>query len=107
MSATACGGIEAILALDGGSDPVGSSSHVVWNIAWSAALKEPGRECGRARERVPRRRELGRLGEGRPCRLEVEEVQHVMCVGVAVGQGREIPLGLDQLQDGRVVEGLM
>jgi hypothetical protein len=65
-----------------------------WNIALSSVRSEPGGSA------------LG-LDEGRPLRLQIEEVQHVVGVRVAVGEGRQVPLGLDQLQDRRVVEDLV
>ena len=42
MRASACGGGAFSFALAGGSDPLGKSSHVVWNMAMSAELSEFG-----------------------------------------------------------------
>ena len=57
---------------------------------------------GHARRQLARRGERRRLGErGRPD--EVERVEQVARVRVAVGERAEVPLGLDELQDRRVV----
>jgi hypothetical protein len=42
MRASACGGGAFSFALVGGSDPLGNSEQVVWNMAMSAVLSEFG-----------------------------------------------------------------
>ena len=94
--ASASVGGEGMVARPGGSDPAGRSVQIGMEQGQVLCGQRVGREGGRAGERVPRCPEGRRLGEGRSFGVEVEEVQHVVGVGVPIGQGGQVPLGLDR-----------